>query len=130
MVKLIALFLLMMVSGHSPALSEDINYGRVEISFDYNRAARDYANNQFAVWIEDLKGNLVNTITLLSATTFGKILYCTAAKYELVTMKIATEPWHSFLQKARKNIPSSRMSQQNIYRLNSAAAMGTGRAGK
>lgn len=71
----ISLCLLAVFSGYSSALAEDIEYGRVEISFDYNRADRDYANNQFAVWIEDLKGNLIKTlfVTKFTATKGWKI---------------------------------------------------------
>ena len=43
-------------------MADDDIVGRVEISFDYNRAERDYANNQFAVWIEDQDGNLIETL--------------------------------------------------------------------
>ena len=58
----------------SQVLAEDIKTSRVEISFDYNRADRDYANNQFAVWIEDLDGNLVKTlfVTRFTATKCWK----------------------------------------------------------
>ena len=42
--------------------------GRIEISFDYNRADRDYANNQFAVWIEDTDGKLVETLFVTEFT--------------------------------------------------------------
>lgn len=76
MIKMIPLILLMFIfSGIQLALAEDTKPGRVEISFDFNRADRDYANNQFAVWIEDLEGNLVRTlfVTKFTATKGWKI---------------------------------------------------------
>lgn len=41
---------------------------KVEITFDFNRIEKDYANNQFAVWIEDLSGSLVKTIFVTKFT--------------------------------------------------------------
>lgn len=49
-------------AGFQSVYAEGKQLGQVEISFDYNRADRDYANNQFAVWIEDLDGNLIKTL--------------------------------------------------------------------
>ena len=69
MTKIKSIFLFIIICfGFSPAVAEDKKPGRVEISFDYNRAARDYANNQFAVWIEDLNGNLVKTLFVTEFT--------------------------------------------------------------
>lgn len=44
--------------------------GTLEISFMYNRQEKDYANNQFAVWIEDVDGNYIKTlyVTRFTAT--------------------------------------------------------------
>ena len=51
-----------------PALAEDDILGRFTISFDYNRAQLDYANNQFAVWIEDQDGSLIETLLVTEFT--------------------------------------------------------------
>lgn len=58
-----------------PVFAKSDILGRVEISFDYNRAERDYANNQFAVWIEDQDGNLIETlfVTKFTATKGWRI---------------------------------------------------------
>ena len=69
--------LLLLWSGISCAMDSTgaSSPGRIEISFDYNRADRDYANNQFAVWLEDPAGNLVETlfVTEFTATRGWKI---------------------------------------------------------
>lgn len=69
MTKIISFGLLMfLLAGVRPAFAKDTQLGQVEISFDYNRADRDYANNQFAVWIEDLDGHLVRTLFVTKFT--------------------------------------------------------------
>lgn len=64
------LFLLALLVGcqtkHRDEQSQPVS--TVEITFDFNRIEKDYANNQFAVWIEDLKGNLVKTIFVTQFT--------------------------------------------------------------
>ncbi len=64
-----------LLSGFSAVMAGDRSLGQLEISFDYNRATRDYANNQFAVWVEDMQGNLVTTlfVTQFTATKGWKI---------------------------------------------------------
>lgn len=60
---------------YQPTFAAKTNSGHVEITFTYNRVARDYANNQFAVWIEDQSGTLVTTlfVTEFTATRGWKI---------------------------------------------------------
>lgn len=76
MAKTIPFFLMIFLfSGFAAALAKDNQPGRVEVTFDYNRAERDYANNQFAVWVEEQDGTFVRTlfVTEFTATKGWKI---------------------------------------------------------
>ncbi len=72
-IALLVVFLGLIPLASVSAVGEHL--GTVQISFDYNRAERDYANNQFAVWIEDMDGNLVKTlfVTRFVATRGWKV---------------------------------------------------------
>ncbi len=71
MKKYIVVFLLILLGYHDPVFAQNEQLGTVIISFDFNRAKQDYANNQFAVWIEDLDGKLVKTIFATDFTARG-----------------------------------------------------------
>ncbi|MEH0020356.1 MAG: DUF2271 domain-containing protein [Desulfobacter sp.] len=67
----IILILFVLLGYQKPVLAQNEQLGSVIISFDFNRAKQDYANNQFAVWIEDLEGKLVKTIFATNFTAKG-----------------------------------------------------------
>ena len=56
-------------STHTPDTSAAIN-GEVTISFDYERISGP-ASNQYAVWIEDMEGNLIKTLYASQWTARG-----------------------------------------------------------
>ncbi|MCG8688656.1 MAG: DUF2271 domain-containing protein [Desulfobacterales bacterium] len=71
MKKFIVVFLFVLLGYHDPVFAQNEQMGTVIITFDFNRAKQDYANNQFAVWIEDLDGKLVKTIFETNFTARG-----------------------------------------------------------
>lgn len=72
MKKFLALFTFFLLFGYGqPGFAEDKQLGTVMISFDFNRVTPDYANNQFAVWMEDMNGNLIKTIFVTQFTAEG-----------------------------------------------------------
>lgn len=70
--KGIVIFIFILLTGYfTPGFAESKRLGRVLISFDFNRAERDFANNQFAVWIEDMDEKLIKTLFATKFTATG-----------------------------------------------------------
>lgn len=69
MLRLLCLSLLgCLLFANNPVVAESRALGKIEISFDYNRVQKDYANNQFAVWLEDAEDRLVKTLFVTQFT--------------------------------------------------------------
>lgn len=56
--------------GGQAAQNVDTNAAHVQITFNFQRQS-GYATNQFAVWVEDMQGNIVKTLYATSFTANG-----------------------------------------------------------
>jgi hypothetical protein len=76
---LIAVMVFLLWGGVEAAYAQSLNQGVegsqgiLEISFEYRRRG-GIASNQFALWIEDAKGNLVKTLYVTRFTGYGGYL--------------------------------------------------------
>lgn len=66
----VILIALMLVTGCAAPVEAQRDSDIVSISFDFQKQ-QGYASNQFAVWVEDLDGNLVKTLYVTKFTAKG-----------------------------------------------------------
>ena len=66
----VLLIALMLVTGCTAPVEAQRDSDIVSISFDFEKQ-QGYASNQFAVWVEDMDGNLVKTLYVTKFTAKG-----------------------------------------------------------